>query len=360
MKNNNKKNNIAVDIGKKKCVVCIMDDAGTILEETSYDNTTNDATSFAKDAISNYGKCRAVCESTGNMWIKTYEAFEKQGITVQLANPLKTRAIAEARIKTDKVDARTLAHLLRTDLVAQCYIAPAIMRDNRQLLRHRTSLVRDRTSVINRIHNLLDKYDISTENRGHDMHSQKSVTWLTNQHLVNQNDDSMLQQCARHIEYLNLEIRHIERDIARQASKNKYVPVLMSMTGIDYFVAMTLATEIGDIKRFATPAKLVSWSGMCPTIHQSGNMLYHGKMKKDSNRKVNWVMVQSANVAARYDDRMRSFYLRVRKRHGHTIAVTHVANKMLTIIWHMMSTDTLYTQRKEELYQKKLKKMNAQ
>lgn len=248
-----KKNNIAVDIGKKKCVVCIMDDAGTILEETSYDNTTADAVLFAKGAISNYGTCRAVCESTGNLWIKTYEAFEKQGITVQLANPLKTRAIAEATIKTDKVDARTLAHLLRTDLVAQCYIAPLVMRDNRQLLRHRTSLVRDRTTVINRIHSLLDKYDISTDNRGYDMHSQKSITWLSNQHLANKNDDSMLQQCTRHIEYLNLELRHIERDIARQASQNKYVPILMSMTGIDYFAAMTIATEIGILPDLQLP-----------------------------------------------------------------------------------------------------------
>ena len=354
-------NNIAVDVGKRRCIVCIMNDKGTILEETSYDNTSRDADSFAKQAIRKYGICRAVCESTGNLWIKTYEAFEKHGICVRLANPLKTRAIAEARIKTDKLDARTLAHLLRTNLVAECYIAPMAMRDSRQLLRHRNNLVRDRTKVINRIHSLLDRYDIQPdENSAVTVCGVKGLSWLSARQLASQNDDTMLQQCIRHIEYLNSEIKHIEQRIAHQASQNEYVRMLMSMTGIDYFAAMMLATEIGDIKRFATPAKLVSWSGMCPAVHQSGSMLYHGKMKKDSNRKIKWIMVQVANVAARTDERMKAFYMRVRKRHGHTVAITHVANKMLTIMWHMLCTNTLYNQRKDELYQKKLKRINTQ
>ena len=61
----------------------------------------------------------------------------------------------------------------------------------------------------------------------------------------------------------------------------------MSTTGIDYYAEMFLASEIGGIGRFASSKKLVSWAGMCPTVHQSGNTMYHGRMKKDSNRKVN-------------------------------------------------------------------------
>lgn len=123
--------NIAVDIGKKKCIVCIMDENGKILEETSFDNTLKDASLFAEDAVQRYQNCQAVCESTGNMWIKTHEAFEGHGIPVKLANPLKTRAIAEATIKTDKIDARTLAHLLRTNMISECYIAPPQTRSDR-------------------------------------------------------------------------------------------------------------------------------------------------------------------------------------------------------------------------------------
>jgi hypothetical protein len=98
----------------------------------------------------------AVCGSTANLWLKTYHAFEKYNIGVKLANPLKTKVIAEAKIKTDTLDARTVVHLLRSDLVAECYIAPRDIRENRLLLR--TNLVH-RTRVMNRVRFLLDKYD---------------------------------------------------------------------------------------------------------------------------------------------------------------------------------------------------------
>ena len=158
------------------------------------------------------------------------------------------------------------------------------------------------------------------------------------------------------IEFLNTEIKNIESKITCEASKNESVKILMSMTGIDYFSAMMIASEIGDITRFSTPEKLVSWSGLCPSIHQSGNSLYMGRMKY-GNKKVRWILIQAANTAARADDRLRKFYLRTSKRHGHHVAITHVANKMLTIIWHMLVNKRLYNERKQNLYETKLKRI---
>ena len=74
-----------------------------------------------------------------------------------------------------------------------------------------------------------------------------------------------------------------------------------------------------------------------------------GRMK-DGNKKVRWILIQAANTAARKDDRLRRFYLRIAKRHGHHIAITHVPNKMITIIWHMLVTRKLYNERKQNLY----------
>ena len=106
---------------------------------------------------------------------------------------------------------------------------------------------------------------------------------------------------------------------------------------MDYYAAMLLASEIDRVGRFASPKKLVSWAGMCPTVHQSGNTMYHGRMKKDSNRKVNWVLIQAAHVAVLYDGRMRDYYGRMKKTHHSSIAITHAANKMIKIIWHMLT-----------------------
>ena len=87
----------------------------------------------------------------------------------------------------------------------------------------------------------------------------------------------------------------------------------MSMTGIDYFFsAMLISSEIGDISRFRTAGKLVSWCGLCPTVHQSGTSMYMGRMKKeDGNKKINWIMIQAANTAAsRTDnDRLKKYYI---------------------------------------------------
>ena len=139
---------IGIDIGKKKCVVCVMDSDGTVLEESSYDNQYDEATKFAKGAKAKYVECQAVCESTGNHWIKTADALEKVGIPLEFANPFKTKAIAWASIKNDKVDARTLAHLLRFDLVDSCYIGDSKSRGEKQLIRHAIRLVHDRTRAL--------------------------------------------------------------------------------------------------------------------------------------------------------------------------------------------------------------------
>ena len=159
---NNNDYYIAVDIGKKNCVVCITDKDGLIIEETKYGNTLQETYNFASNMDKQYDNrnCLAVCESTANMWIKTYKAFEQYGIHTKLANPFKTKAIAEARIKTDKLDARILCHLLRSNLIPESYVAPDKVREDRSLLRLRINLVQDRTRVINRVHSLLDKYDL--------------------------------------------------------------------------------------------------------------------------------------------------------------------------------------------------------
>ena len=350
---------IGIDIGKRRCIVCTMDRNGTVLEETGYENTYAAATAFARKAKREYGKCQAVCESTGNLWIKTYEAFENRGIPIELANPMKVRAIAEASVKTDKVDERTLAHLLRTNLIARCHVAERGVRGVRQLLRERNNLVKARTQTINRLHNLLDRYDLNPKDFAQDIWREKALRALDSKGLADPNDDYVLHRYVRGIRHHNAELGLLEKKIAGHASASGDARILMSMTGIDYFAAMLLASEIDGIGRFASPKKLVSWAGMCPTVHQSGNTMYHGRMKKDSNRKANWVLVQAAHVAVLYDGRMRDYYERMKKIHHSSIAITHAANKMIKIIWHMLTNRALYENRNEKLYQKKLKRIDA-
>jgi transposase len=181
----------------------------------------------------------------------------------------------------------------------------------------------------------------------------KGLQWLRDLRVIG-NDQILLQEYISQIDFLTTEIKNIESKIRIEASKNESVKILMSMTGIDYFSAMMISSEIGDIDRFDSPQKLVSWAGLCLSVHQSGNSLYMGRMK-DGNKKVRWI--EAANTASRTDDRLRKFYLRIAKRHGYHTAITHVANKMCTIIWYMLKYKKLYNERKPNLYKTKLKRI---
>ena len=345
---------IGIDIGKKKCVTCLMDQDGTILEQSSYPNTLLDASRFAKHALEKYDQCKAVVESTGNMWLKTFEAFESNGIEIKLSNPFKTRAIAEAKVKTDEVDSKVLAHLLRADLIAECYVPSGGVRQSRNLLGHKANLVRDETKIKNRIHSLLDKYDLECSYGN--IFGVNGMVWLHNLKLDGDSDQLLLTSLLRQIEFLRSEEEIAKQHIAGDALDSNYVKIIMSMSGFDYYGASLLAAYIADIKRFQSPEKIVSWAGLCPSVHQSGESLYMGKMK-DGNRKVKWIMIQAANSAARHDPRMNAYYQKKLKRHNHNVAITHVATKMLKILWHMLYENMLYNERNERLYNSKLNRM---
>jgi len=151
---------VGVDIGKWKCNAAVMDPEGVIVDEFTFPNDHADLEELASRLTP---EDRVVMESTGSVWSNLYDRLDERHIPVVLANPLKTRAIASARIKTDKVDARILAHLLRSSLVAECYVPPRSLRELRALVRHRAALIRARTTVKNRVHAIVDQRGLRCE-----------------------------------------------------------------------------------------------------------------------------------------------------------------------------------------------------
>ena len=187
--------NIGIDIGKGKCIVCVMDGKGSVLERTSYVNTLASAKEFARRMKKEYGgkgRCRAACESTGNMWLKTFEAFEECGVPVKLANTYKMKIISDTDVKTDPIDAQKIANALRAGIIPECYVAPPDLRDVRELLRYRISMVQARTALINYTHGLLDKYDVMPDVSK--MYTKKAVGLLSQIRLGKPNDSMILQK----------------------------------------------------------------------------------------------------------------------------------------------------------------------
>ena len=201
---------IGINIGKKSCSACIKDAAGKIIHEIKYPNTVRDAEMLIKDLPR--GRYAAVCESTGNMWLKTYETLEKHKIPVTLANPFKTKAIASARVKTDKIDARILADLLRADLIPACHMPDRSIRMQKKILRRKSSLVIERTRTSNRLSALLDKHDITIETQR--INAKRTLHGLSLMKFEGYDND-LVQQSIHHINYLNDQIKNVE-EIARK------------------------------------------------------------------------------------------------------------------------------------------------
>ena len=261
-------------------------------------------------------------------------------------------------VKKDRQGGCQIATLLKLNEIDACYVPIAEIRGVRDMVRHHVRLTQDRTKVINRVRSLLDKHDYEITEGS--LYTKKALAELESIRLAQAHvhDEMIVCQCARQIRYITDKLAEIEKAVA--AADNEYAQLLMSMTGVGTYITLLLAVEIAGISRFKEPKNLVSWAGLCPDIYQSGNVTRMGRIKKrDTNSLVNWAMIQAANTTAMHDDKMAFVYERAKNRHAgkHAPAAVVVANKMMTIVWHMLFTMTPYESRNECLYRRKLNKM---
>jgi transposase len=346
-------NNLGIDVGKKKCRAALKDKRGDIIREFFFSNNNEGISTLIRSA-SHYGKCTAVLESTGNMWIRIHDTLEENGIDTILANPYKTKIIAEAKIKSDKLDAKILADLLRADLVYESYVPAKEFREKRSLIRHRISLVKNRTMLENKIHSLLDKYDYKSELT--DIFGKSGLTWLKTLN-ISTIDRLIMNTTLAAIENINLQIDSISKEITKYAWDSDDVKILLSMTGIDVFSAMLIAVEIVDVKRFSSPWKLVSYAGLAPSTRESSGKTKTGRITKQGSPSLRWILVQCAMTAVRYDQRLGTFYERLKRRKGSAKAIVATAKEILVIIWYMLTRRELYRLMNKRRYEQKLSRI---
>ena len=245
-----KVNHLGIDVGKRKCRAALKDDKGKILDEFFFGNDAiGIGNLLSKIPSKEIGATQAVLESTGNMWMRIPDTLEDNGIDTILANPYKTRIIAEARIKSDKLlDALILSDLLRTDLIYQSYVPKKEDRDKRSLVRHRITLSRTKTRLlVNKVHSILDKYDYKTDVT--DIFGVSGIEWLKSLlPKVSSVDRIILVTSLESIQAINQQIDAVSKEMSKYASRDSTnVKLLLSITGIDIFAAMLISSEIVDV-----------------------------------------------------------------------------------------------------------------
>ena len=341
---------VGIDVHKKYCQAALMSNDGRIIKELRFDNTTQGASNLITLAKSIDPQVQAVVEPSANFWIRIYDKLEDEGVQIKLSNPLRTKAIAEARIKTDRIDAKTLAYLLKGDLVAESYVPTRKNRERRALIRHRASLIQMRVDIKNRIHALLDKHEL-THNYT-DLFGKQGLEWLRSLQLPTI-DQQILQSSLHVVETLTEQIREMDIQIAKDATSEEKAKLLMTMPGVDYYAAMVLLSEIGDVHRFNSDERLVSWVGLAPQTHQSGDSNWTGHITRKGSKRARWILGQCANIARQHDPRMREFYERIERKHGPQKAIVAVARKMLAIMYVMLIRNEPYRGENPELTERK-------
>jgi transposase len=329
---------VGVDIHKASGFAVVKDDGGRVVASFTFKNDKCGIGEFV-ERLQGFRDVRVAVESSGNFWVKLYEALEAKGFRVVLSNPARTKAIAEAKIRSDRLDASTLADLLRAGLVAESYVPPKHVRDVRALLRYRVSLVRERTRVKNRVHALLDKHEVSVGFT--DLFGARGRSWLRSLKLPG-NDGLILKLALDEVDRLDGLIDEVSRVIAGEAVEDPRVELLLGYKGIDYYTAMVVLYEVGDINRFCSARKFVGWVGLCPSVHQSGEHCRRGGITKQGNKWVRWALVQAAHQAARHDPKLRCFFERVAARRGVQKAIIAVARKLAVSIYYVLKRNEPY------------------
>jgi transposase len=258
---------------------------------------------------------------------------------VTAANPYKTKLIAEAHIKNDKVDAIALARLLAARFIPEVWVPDNQVREQRALAVHRATLQKQRTQVKNRAHQLLARHNLRCPEKSPFCPAGRQ--WLRSL-VLSQGDQLQVHHLLRQLDVLEDELNEADRLIARLASMDPRVTCLMQITGIGYYTAFAILAVIGHIERFPEPNKLAAYGGIVPRQHQSGDRDFHGHITKQGNSLLRWLMVEAAHAAIRWDPHWRQVHRRIARRRGSNIAVVAVARSLLVLVWHLLTKNDIY------------------
>jgi transposase len=320
-------NSVGIDLHRSRSHVAVIDDQG---EQLLSRRILNDPATFLELLAEIDGECRIALEATyGWEWLA--DVLQDAGYALHLAHPLRTKAIASARVKTDAVDARTLAHLLRADLLPEADIAPRELRELRDLLRHRVALTRMRAALKQRIGAILAKHGLQRPYS--DMFGPAARRFLAELALP-QAAGRRLTSTLALVGDFTREIELTAREIDARAEEDPYVEVLCQIRGVGRYIAMLVIAEVGDITRFQTPRKLCSWAGMTPTVRSSDQRTRLGHISHQGSPALRWALVEAAQHTPRGGGPLREAFERISKRRGRQVAKVAIARKILTLCFY--------------------------
>ena len=298
-----------------------------------------------------------VIEATGNA-MAVVRALEPHVARVIVANPMQVKAIAYAQVKTDKIDAGVLASLRAANFLPEVWLPDTGTERMRRQVARRNQVVRHRTRIKNEVHAILHAHLVPC--CPHDLFARVGRDWLGRQTLPD-DERAAVARHLRELDRLGEDLDVLDRDIAQAAINDPVVKRLLTITGVNLIVAAGLVAAIGDVRRFASSEKLVSYVGLNPRVRQSGlGLAQHGRISKQGRSHARAMLVEAAWAAAKAPGPLRSFFLRIRARRGHQVAAVAVARKLAVLCWHLLTKEVDYQWARPALVANKIRAMELQ
>lgn len=327
---------VGLDVHKRVVEVCIIDSSGKVVHRERFALNRRTLELFATKVLRPTD--HVAFEATTNCWAVA-DVLRPHVAKVLVSNPMATKAIAQAKVKTDKVDAHVLAQLLRCDFLPEVWQPDQSTRQLRELTGRRGALVGQRTMMRNRIHAVLAMRLIEVSFKK--LFSSEGLDWLATVEIDAQGR-LLIDSDLRQLEHLQQQIEILDGELARRGHDSPAVKLLMTLPGVDVASAEGMLAAWGDITRFADGDHAASYLGLVPCTKQSAERCYHGPITKQGNSQARWLLVQAAQHLDKHPGPLGNFFRRLAKKKGRNVAVVAAARKLAVIGWMMLKRNEPY------------------
>ncbi len=329
---------VGLDIHKKTISYCVKQIDGKIVNEGTIKSCREDIIEWCKKLPGQWIGAMEATIFTG--WV--YETMKVYATELQVGNPLMMKAIGASKKKNDKLDARTIADLVRCNLLPRCYMPPADIRELRRVLRFRNMLVRQAVRMKNKTANIL--MDVGAEYVKKKLHGKKYFDALLDTLTdIPQSVTELLRLSREGSEMFESCQKRLVKALSINPKLKQRIKLLKSIKGVGEITALTWALEIGEPSRFTAVNKAVSYCGLCSALDESAGKSKRGPISKQRNKHLQTILIEAAKLAPIWNQQLARVYDRERD-HGsnHNQATIAVARKLLAYLLAVDKSGTAF------------------
>lgn len=333
-------NYCGLDVSNKSTAICVINEAGEIQKEVM---ASTEASAITK-VLRGFGKVKCVIEASP-LAESLATGIEKAGHVVEILDVRQAKVITHTKKKTDKLDARKLAQMCRVGWYTVVHRKSGEARDLRTFLTARMQMVKSATGLQSTIQGLLRAHGIMLP-RGKKRFDEAVRKALEGEsELVKQAIEPLIVAWF----HLHSEERRMYRELERKVvRKDPKIARLVTVPGVGPATAAAFVATIDDPRRFTSEDQVGSYIGLVPSVHQSGSVEIKGRITKQGDSLLRWLLVESATVLLscyKKDCALKSWGLKLQESKGFGKARVAVARKMACLLFHLLKNEDVFDEK---------------